>query len=206
MQKLDAYFDTSETDPLITEAITTMLNRWRRQQNIITRHMEPHIIAALKEQQTVGFQNLLEGLPTCRWRKIQHLYYRQHNIRKSSRRWIRNLLKQLHALAWNQWNHRNEVKHRIAKPRHKKAMRLLRQEILREYALGARTLRPSDRHHLQHNVIDILNKSVGFQQAWLLNVTKSRQRTERIRTNNPTLDTTTDATQELIQWMQGRPR
>ena len=75
MEKLDSYFESTDTCPRISRALKTALNRWRDQQPQEWMEEDEDIVAALQVQTDIGWQDLLEGLPAQHWRTLQEHYY-----------------------------------------------------------------------------------------------------------------------------------
>ena len=162
-----------------------------------------HLRPTIREQQAIGWKNLLEGLPTKLWQTTQHRYYNTNRIRRSSRRWLKALLRGLHHLAWNLWQHRNDVKHRLAQPRLQKAIALLDKEITQRYLQGPSTLLPGDRYHLQVNLQNLLNKPVAYKKNWLLNLHAAQQKHWRNTHDDDTFVLTSPSMSWLLQWFEG---
>jgi len=77
----------------------------------------------------------------------------------------------------------------------------LHDSITRELLAGARALPFADRHHFEHNVLDLLDKSLQFKKNWLLNVQAARKRYERLHNVNAGLQEESRATSKLLKWM-----
>ena len=75
-------------------------------------------------------------------------------------------------------------------------------QIVKELTQGLPDLLPGDRHHLQHNLMCLLNKSVAFKKAWIVNVSSAKQRRLRIIQHNNKLIARSRAASTLIKWMQ----
>ncbi|MCA1800669.1 MAG: hypothetical protein LC650_05195 [Actinobacteria bacterium] len=200
--KLQQHLEKAETDPELATCLIDCLQQWRRKEKVNLSSYPDSLKQLVHEQRTLGWKNLLEGLPTRRWRIYQHNYYKQNNIRKSSTLWLRGTLQHINNLAWNQWNHRNKIKHNTVRPEEKRALKLLNNQIIREYTKGQDDLLPADRHHLRHNIVHLLQKPTDFKKAWLVNITTARQRKLRIQHNDNERITTSKATSRLIQWMK----
>ena len=202
IDRLQTYLTTHHTDPELATCLITCLQQWRRKEKIHLTSYPEELKQLIRDQRELNWQNLLEGLPVKRWRLLQHNYYKRSNIRKSSTRWLRGMLQHVHHLAWNQWDHRNKIKHNIVRPETKRALNLLHSEITREYLQGHDTLLPSDRHHLRHNLANILSKTIEFKKAWLVNITTARQRMIRIQQHDEERNTKSRETSTLIRWFK----
>ena len=207
MEKLDSYFESTDTCPRISRALKTALNRWRDQQPQEWMEEDEDIVAALQAQTAIGWQDLLEGLPAKHWRELQELYYIETESRKSSKKWLLGLTKLFIRTGQKQWKHRNDYKHNKGKPRHIEMEERLNQEIGQEYIRGTTTLQPGDRIMLDINLVDLLNRKVEYKQAWLNNVSTARQRHHRIQQNNNNLKTKSRENSAIVHWQRtGRCR
>jgi len=193
------------TSPKIQEALIDCLSKWRRNDPIIITDYPPGLRQLITEQQTIGWQQLLEGLPHKLWKKLQHRYYKYHNIRKSSNKWINEVMKQIHNLAWTQWNHRNHIKHNVSKPHQTAANTRLNRAIRKEYLTGTRHLMPGDKTHLRINLLTLLTRPLAYRKAWLIAVTHARQRGQRLDTGQEEEHQFSHEISSLFQWMKGRP-
>ena len=66
---------------------------------------------AVKLQDLVGWQALLEGCLVPEWTCVQQSYYVWKASIKTGRWWITSLITKLWDVAWDQWDHRNSVLH-----------------------------------------------------------------------------------------------
>ena len=203
LTSLTSTLESLATDPELILSLSRILKAWRTCEPIQMRTIPVHLRSTIREQQAIGWKNLLEGLPTKLWQRAQQSYYADNHIRKSSRRWLRSLLRGLHHLAWNMWQHRNDVKHRLAQPRLKKAVALLDKEITTRYLQGPTTLLPGDRYHLQRNLQTLLNKPISYKKNWLLNIHAAQQKHWRITHEDDTFVLTSPSMTWLLQWFDG---
>ena len=161
--------------------------------------------SAVHEQNLIGWKNFMEGLPSRRWQTLQHHYYTEIQSKRSSRRWLQALIIQLHHLAWKQWDHRNDVKHRLSRPRYKRAVRQLNEEIIHRLAQGPRALDMGDRYLLNYSITTLLGKTVAYRKQWLLNIIAAQQRRLRIRSGNENLVLRTARTDGLHKYFVHLP-
>ena len=180
IDKLQNYLTDTNTRPEISDAILHCLNQWRTSSPIILNRFPTDIQIAVKHQQAIGWLDLLESLPSRQWRTLQHQYYRQQNLRKSSNRWCKGLLSHLHYMAYAQWKHRNHIKHNVRKPRDTVALALIHNEITTQLVRGFNDLPIGDANRFQVCSAALFAKSVPYKLAWIKNLLTARQRAERI--------------------------
>jgi len=202
---LDNTLTSLHTCPSLHHALLDCISKWRNNDAPTYTDHPTHLHDLLKAQHTIGWQQLLEGLPHKLWRITQHRYYQRHRIRKSSQRWMRTVMQQLHHLAWNQWDHRNHIKHTVLQPVYQAGIQRLNNAIRKEFLLGTRHLLRGDRHHLNINYIVLLQRSVTYRKAWLVTVSHARQRGLRLATGQEAQHGFTTETTSIFNWMKGRP-
>ena len=176
MEKLSQYMDRTQTSPQAQDAILMGIRKWRQKAPIPLDSFNEDVKTVVRQQNSLGWKNLIEGLPVKGWQNLQRHYYTLHNIRRSSKKWVRGLLQQLFRAARQQWKHRNDVKHRILKPEYTAAMRLLNREIRRELLQGTRRLLPGDRHLVQRNMMELLSRKDTYKQSWYVSIIEARKR------------------------------
>ena len=204
IQQLETWLTDQQTNPKLHTTLIDCLQRWRNKQPIIIHSYPQSLQATLQAQQQLGWQQLLEGLPTEHWRKLQHRHYTTTRTRKSSKRWIRGILTQIHHLARKQWQHRNHIKHNVLKPHYQEADRRLNRAIRREFTKGTRHLMPGDKYHVQQNLLELMQRTQSYRKAWLVNVVHARQRGQRIWEHNEELVAISKENSKLFQWMKYR--
>ena len=165
----------------------------------------PEVQQAALIQDKIGWKNMLEGLPAKAWSIAQDRHYRRHGItHRTSRQWMKGLLKRLHALAWGQWEHRNKVMYEPDQKKQQEAKALLQAEIVREVGRGPADLPNRDAHYFHIALVNLLEKPLPSQQAWLVNVTAARHR-QAEREGYPVDDISeTEDRQRVLDWCQNR--
>ena len=194
-----------DTDPRIQRALLSSLKRWRKSEPFPTT-ADPDIQQAITQQTEIGWQALLEGLPSHKWAQLQQSYYSAKGSRRKGSRWMVTVLRALVRMGRRQWLHRNDVKHHTLKPRHEECRHLLHHQIIREYAEGPRALLPGDKRMLKVNLIQLLRKPLAYKKAWWANIIKAKQRKDRLRLQREAHKRESQENSKLFQYMQGRIR
>ena len=83
----------------------------------------------------------------------------------------------------------------------KKSCLIVNGSITDELLASARALPFADRHHFDHNILDLLGKSLQFKKNWLLNVQAARKRYDRVHSANAGLQAESRARSKLLKWM-----
>jgi len=73
--------------------------------------------------------------------------------------------------------------------------------ITDELLIGAGALPLADRHHFDHNLIELLDKSTPCKKNWLLNVLPTKQRQARRQAAALEEQTLSLANSKLLKWM-----
>jgi hypothetical protein len=200
--KLQAYLTDENTHPELQEAIVTCLKRWRSKKPIRLQGFSTEMQDAIRDQHEIGWQQLLEGLPAKKWQMLQQHHYRQEEVRKSSRKWLRGLLLQLHQLGHRQWKHRCEIKEKNTRPNEKDQEDNIHEVIEEEYVRGAGSLMPGDKSLLDYNLVQLLNKTLAYKIGWVTRVGAARQRALRRRLADNEATMRSKQASKLYKWLQ----
>ena len=208
--KVEEVLVKENTHPAIQTAIIQGLIRWQAQLPYTPATRYSDVQNAAQDQNTIGWRNLLTGWMSKKWQVLQQrhydrLYKQQYNWRRQTgRSWARKLLKALYKLGREQWEHRNKVVHdpAFARPHHQSAVQVLRAEIIMECTKGPRDLPTIDRHHFALPTARLLQSSLSYLKAWILNVTADRDRQLRRVTNDIRQHTRTPTRDKVIQWIR----
>jgi hypothetical protein len=200
--KLQAYVTDESTHPDLQDIIVTCLKKWRSKEPIQLQEFPTVMHAAIKDQHEIGWQQFLEGLPARRWQMLQQNHYREEEMRKFSQRWLRGLLLQLHHLGHRQWKHRCEVKDKATRPTEREQEDNLHEVIEEEYIRGAGSLMPGDRSLLDHNLVQLLNRTLAYKIGWVTRVGAARQRALRRRMADNEATARSKQASKLYKWLQ----
>ena len=77
----------------------------------------------------------------------------------------------------------------------------LNHNITDELLVGAGALPLADRHHFDHNLVELLEKSTQYKKNWLLNVLAAKQRQARRQAATLEEQTLSLANSKLLKWM-----
>ena len=205
LEQLRKYLEKELTHPgIIKEAILYGLTRWRDNRKVDFLRFPNPVRRAVPDQTKIGWLVLMEGAAARSWQVIQLQCYKRRRIRKSGRKWIKGLLVKLHHMAWKQWNHRNKIKATITEPHEARADALLNQEITHILTTQMHEMSPADKHSLNRNLIELLNKSEESQRAWLLNASTARQQFLRTQQQNAELVAHSKETSRPIRHFKGK--
>ena len=165
MEDLEKYFEKTNTCPTIRQALPQALKNWRKQQPQNWDQQDSETLLALQHQSSIGWQDLLEGLSAKQWGIIQQYHYNLIDDQRTGKKWLVGLTKLLIQAGQKQWQHRNDYKHHTGKPRHKRMVDRLNNEITLEYAKGTATLLPGDKRKLNINLVHLLERSLPYKQS-----------------------------------------
>lgn len=117
------------------------------------------------------------GRVSQKWRELQRRYFLfKYPTRKySADAWIRRVIGRIYRMTRGLWKFRCEIVHgneHVHTSRREKQK--LQVEIKRQFDLGEKGLRATDKHYLQQSLNTILTSSVREQKYWLRSVQVSR--------------------------------
>ena len=182
------------------------LRTWRLGQRVLPFAFPHPIRLAVHEQNKIGWLDLLEGRASKQWQLIQKQHYEDHNMRKSSKRWIRGLLKQLHYLAKKQWEHRNQINQQTNNPAQAQLVRTINDDISELINHQLHELFPGDKTRLNCNLFELLGKPLRHKRSWLANARTARQRYLRHLHNKADLDAHSKRTSKLFKYLKQLPK
>jgi hypothetical protein len=200
LDRLQAFLTKETTRPDLHDAIIHCLQKWRTRQPIQLRDYQEDIQQVVRQQHTIGWLDFMECLPAKGWQVLQRQYYQTEGIQKSSRRWLRGLLLQLHHMGHKQWRHRCDIKNNITQPNDHAHIDLLHTEIEQQFELGATDLAIGDQPLLDHNILNLLDKSLAYKKGWLARIWAARQRAHRIAAHDNELIMQSKAASQIYQW------
>jgi hypothetical protein len=132
------------------------------------------VARALRDQEEIGWTNLLEGCVAKAWEEIQQRYYCEIGSKWTGRRWVTELIKKLWAVAWDMWEQQNGALYKAECNEVNQNIRLVDEEIRQLFRRGAEGL-PARVHYLfAGHVDDLLQTSAQHRQKWLQTVKGAR--------------------------------
>ena len=112
MAKLREWMLAQETFTNIADIIIDRLLAWRTNSSpSVPVSRFAGLAEAVRQQDKLGWQNLLEGFPAVGWAEVQGAYYTWNGSKRSGKRWTVELLMKLSDVAWDQWQHWNGIVH-----------------------------------------------------------------------------------------------
>ena len=146
MAPVPALLKSLDTSPALSEAILTILKRYRAKQTINpqTFHATDGLRDAIREQAKIGWHNFILGRWTYKWKIVQKAHYDRIGSRKTPKRWLTAILHKLSRICWDLWQFRNKVLHAPAGTLAVAQHYRLNQDIEEQFALGTADLRRPD--------------------------------------------------------------
>ena len=204
LQQLDATLTTLSTPTLLHEAIILRLTQWRQSKDFTTpTTWDPGITSVIHSQDSIGWKNFLEGLPSTLWTPYIQQHYTESGIKKNPNRWLLRLLRHLHDLAWGQWDHRNQILHQIDTPRQHRAITHLDTVIAQEFHAYTLTLTPSLQPYFISSLGSLIFQNLSYKQAWYMNLMSAKQQHHRLAsvTGHPLQDFS-PPDERLLTWIK----
>ena len=124
---------------------------------------------------------MFEGLLAQEWQVQQQHYLDENQSRRSATVWARSFLPTVVRIGRSQWEHRNDCKHRKVKKHEQQQSLVINQSIINECKTH---LLPADKRKLNGNPLHSLKKNLTHRRQWWFNISRARQRYERITRQN----------------------
>lgn len=163
-----------DTHPDILTCFTRAL-RARDVNTLFVAYSSPFCYEAAVEQDSIGWQNFLEGKVSRRWRDLQEQYFLERGSSRLSEFWASGLVKRLLELTHSQWKFRSDYLHERNQQGLKRAEAAkLVASIQEQFALGTTNLARRDRHYILCGYDFVRSLSAKDQQAWLRGIQIAR--------------------------------
>ena len=181
METLIQTLEDIDCCPLLKAAIPSRISAWRQEIPYTDDpSWPPQLLALLYSQDTIGWKNLMEGLPSNLWSPYLKTYIASQHYQTlyppCPNRLLTKILKATHKLAWSQWDYRNQFVNGKGNLRDQAALQLLHSKISSEYITGIHTLPPTDHHLFSECLHSLLSRTPKYKKGWYLNVTSARER------------------------------
>jgi hypothetical protein len=200
--KLEEFLQAEDTRSDLQDAIIQCLKKWRAQESIRLNEYQVDVQEVIRQQHSIGWLDMMECLPAKGWQQLQKQYYNEHNMRKSSRKWIRGVLRQLQQLGHKQWKHRCDVKANITCPQEREHVELMHDEIEKQFVAGNEDLLPGDKSILDYSILNLMQRSLAYKKGWLTRIWAARQRAKRIAMRNDDIVVQSEEAECITKWMK----
>ena len=157
------------THPGITQMIIANLRAWRLGTTAepITSHQVFGLQEATRNQNSIGWQALLEGCPALGWKEAQQAYYEWLPSKRTGLRWLSALVRKLWQIAWDMWEHRNGILHDKEKGQ---AAQEREARIRAEFEEGFDDLDVDTQLLAKPGLRRILRYKAGPQKSWIARI------------------------------------
>ncbi len=170
----------NDTCPDIITALMTIFYDWFRKPSsfrltfIFTE--DPILRQVVQDQHEIGWFNMLQGMQTKGWAKLQDVYYRAlPYCRKSGITWASKLQFELWTFLWDMWNHRQDFNKQQPSAEDIVMQRGIRAAACDELRAGLGTLPPLYCIYFTMTQQKLLEKSATDIQAWLRVIRGARE-------------------------------
>jgi len=164
-----------QTDPDIKKAIIGGLSYWYRPDTGTELNLPNSISIVYHEQETIGWNNMLEGFYHVGWQTLQQEYYHQIKSRKSGKKWQVGLCKELWDMANDLWRDCNESLHQ----RDNVVTDLETtgcDQAVRYYFNRLEDPVEEDKYLKQHTLEVLLKKHTNYKREWVREVQKALEK------------------------------
>ena len=176
LKRLELELGRLYTDPTISRLIISRLSNWKHRQPFgeLPRHLPHRILAAVEDQDRIGWDSFLEGGVSRTWRYAQEGYLTFTSSPRSSLQWASALIRKLFDVAWDQWEHRNRILHDSNNKFDQAAVIQAELRIRQEFISGYGLLSPSDKGLFRPGLKRILARPLSLKLNWLQHVQTAR--------------------------------
>ena len=165
-----------------------------------TRHFPQALRLAVQQQEQIGWHCMFEGLLAQEWQSQQQQYLDVNQSRRSAAVWARSFLPTVARIGRSQWEHRNDCKHNKVKKHERQQSLVINKSIIHECTRGKTHLLPADKHKLNGNLLHLLKKNLTHRRQWWFNISRARQRYERITRQNEEWTNASKEQSALLHW------
>ena len=85
MVNLREHLTSVDTQEELQRALMFRLSQFRRQLPLTNQAWSPTTLDLIQDQDTIGWKNLLEGLPSRKWLIVQQRHYKRIGSKRSAR-------------------------------------------------------------------------------------------------------------------------
>jgi hypothetical protein len=79
---LKQWLQENSTHPEMTKAIIDYMDGWRNSRNTMINISQSWMFPAIRDQEMLGWRNLLEGIPAKSWQEAQKIYFMRIGSRR----------------------------------------------------------------------------------------------------------------------------
>jgi len=161
--------------PKLRTAIIEGLHHWRDPTQVCQESVSYDIRLAVTLQDSIGWQQFINGQVGYRWKGIQQEYLEFLSRRNTGKKWVRELIKKLWGVAWDMWEHRNDILHNTLTPAKLRRIEDMNTRIQDQFELGRDGLLPRNLHWLQAPE-KVIRYDFELKAQWLESITLARER------------------------------
>ncbi len=204
LQKLETGLTEIDTAPHLLKAILTRLQQWRRHGD----HALPRFTGydqwgtqhAVREQDNVGWYQLLLGRISKKWSDAQQRYIDSLQKKNTGRRWAISLIQKALDVSWDMWEHRNDIKHNTLHPRRAAEVIRIKVQLQLLYRKGRKPFLAQDRLLFSKSEATLLKGSPIEMLQWSTSVLNATRRAAAAKND---LEATMQAERDLMKrWLQ----
>ena len=129
-----------------------------------------------RQQNSVGWNGVLEGCFHRGWECVQHGYLNQMKSLRTGRKWQASVCRRIWLIPWEMWKHRNDVEHSNDT---QKEIAKLDQLISEEIAKGADQSEEISQMLTAFQLGDGGARTLAYKRCWVQGVQALRRRAQR---------------------------
>jgi len=131
------------------------------------------------EQAHIGWDRMMDGWISWKWRDHQERIWKSIKSRKSSLRWTAALIQKMWDISWDMWDHQNKELHEGDTAKQEILHSAVDAQIKKLYEGGTQQLPRDALNFLQTPKETVLLYSLALKQLWLESVKAAQQRRKK---------------------------
>ena len=180
LQKLETSLTEVDTAPHLLKAIITRLKQWRKRGD----HALPRFTGydqwgtqhAVREQDSIGWYQLLLGRIAKKWSDAQQRYIDSLQKKNTGRRWAISLVQKALEVSWDMWEQRNDIKHNTLHPRRAAEVTRIKVQLQLLFRKGCKQFLTQDRLLFSKSEATLLKGSPIEMLQWSTSVLNAARR------------------------------
>ena len=173
MQKEDTATDLAEAILQLLRVVRSPASNQHVGRYIHSQH-RASLLDAIRSQQIIGAQCLLEGLLSTRWAALQQDHFERRQSRRTGSKWAARLSAQIVMIGFHMWQHRNNAQHSDSNVQLRFRHRDVNLGIREQYTMGHIDLPAHASRMLRRARHDLLKLPLIDRECWLRLIRRER--------------------------------
>ena len=207
VEPIRAWMHRTNTDQDVADVIVDGITSFHRGDlpSIDRARLTADVQEASTEQDTIGWQNFVDGFASSKWRLLMEARFVARSRRSSGRRWTLGLFRQLWRLSRDLWDLRNHLAHDGLDSLVSRELDSIDAEIVEQFRRGRDGLRARiAQHYFRGGINRLLSRPTPSKKAWIYGITTARERQVRRRHGDSAV-ALESSRRLMMKWVVRRP-